>query len=120
MYDGANQRRYERLNADLAVYIEVAATAGEEGTILRTETIDVSSRGFRVWCPKDLPVDSILQLAAEMPGSDEVLVLAGQIRWTRPADYNDGHWIGFELFNATDSDIEKWETLVGELQRQAG
>ena len=118
------QRKFDRVSAELAVYIEVLSTTepgDEENRILRTETVDVSSRGFKIWSPRQLAIGSILQLAAELPGQDEdVLVLAAEVRWTSPAEYDDGYWIGFNLFNASDSDIERWEALINEMQLRAG
>ncbi len=117
------QRKFDRTAAELAVYIEVLSTTepgDEDRRILRTETIDVSSRGFKIWSPRQLAVGSILQLAAELPGhADDVLVLVAEVRWTTLAEYDDGYWIGFSLFDADDSDIGRWETLISEMQVRA-
>lgn len=115
-----DKRRHLRLPVESAVFIElVSPLAGnaQSGQVARCKTLDVSRGGLRVNLSRPLLTGSILQIGVELPGSDDTLYLAGEVRWCNPDPLRPGTWMaGFAVLDAADSDIDLWLNLLAELE----
>lgn len=115
------QRKYVRLNLESTVFIELmaAAVAGEEDAqVARCKTLDISRGGLRVQLNHSLTIGAIHQIGVELSRDERTLYLAGEVKWCLPVKGSDDTWTaGFELLNASDSDIENWYALVEEMER---
>ena len=115
------QRQYVRLSLESTVFIELmaAAAAGdEEAKVARCKTLDISRGGLRVQLNQPLTIGAIHQIGVELSADDRTLYLAGEVKWCLPAKGSNDTWTaGFQLLNASDSDIETWYLLVEEMER---
>ena len=111
-----NGRKSIRIQLQSRVFIELASpdVAGDQaGEIARCDILDVSRDGLQVALGQALPVGAILQIGAELPGSEEAFYLAGEVMWCRPREEALEEWCaGFLLLNARDSDISRWRELL--------
>ena len=112
------KREHNRLPLESRVYIELeapAAGSGRESTILICQTLDVSARGLQLAVEEALTEGAFLQIGIEPPvdAGEETLYLVGQVCWCRPAESGELPWLaGFALLPASESDLERWETLI--------
>ena len=115
------QRRHVRLSLESTVFIELmaAGVAGEEAAeVARCKTLDISRGGLRVQLDRPVTIGAILQIGVELSPGERTLYLAGEVKWCLPAKGNEETWTaGFELLNASDSDIEQWYRLVEDMER---
>jgi len=80
------------------------------------KSLDVSRGGLQVSLEQELTVGAILQIGVQLPGSGDTLYLAGEVTWSRADPESRQSWsAGFKLMNASDSDIDNWVTLMGEM-----
>jgi hypothetical protein len=109
-------RKHQRIRMDSRVFIELTSadlTNGEPAEIVSCDILDVSQSGLQVGLDRELPVGAILQIGAELPGSDDTFYLAGEVKWCRLREESGSDWsVGFQLMNAHDSDIENWRQLL--------
>ena len=118
-----NSRKQQRLNLAGTIFIELVSSGVEEdqtSKVILCKTIDISHSGLLVWVNQQLTVGAILQIGVELPREDYTLYLTGEVKWCRRDRYIDGRWrVGFALLNASDSDIDRWRTLVTEMGIQS-
>ncbi len=111
------KRRHVRLPLESRVFIELLAPSpgGEEpAEIALCQTEDVSRRGFRVELGTELQRGAILQIGVDLPGAEETLHLAAEVRWCGAVeDSPEPRWAaGFELLDAEGTDLELWQALL--------
>jgi len=114
-----DKRRFQRLNRQGKVYIEVSArgaSGDEPGEVISCDCIDASLRGLRVSMDRPVRVGAIFHIGAELAELDDTLYLAAEVKWCRPMDTSTNYCVGFELYQASDSDIDAWQALVEQLQ----
>lgn len=88
-----------------------SASGDDAGQVVSCEYQEISRDGLRVQVDAELTLSSILQIGIEVESTGETLFLVGQVRWCQSV--SDSLWsVGFELFEATDSDIDTWHTLL--------
>ncbi len=118
MQDYVEKRRHERVAARLSIYVEVVARQGTEGSnpIFRTESVDVSRGGLRLWSPQEIPAGRRLHLAIPLDDWTDNLELEGRAVWACEAGDRPGYWIGLQLEDAGREAMEKWFTVVHRLQ----
>jgi len=112
-----DKRKHERIPSSETIFIELvsAGVDGHEAEVVRCKTSNISSNGLRAQVGTELIVGAILQVGIDLQGAEDTLYLAAQVVWCKPDNKNPGYWsAGFELMNASDSDIETWrEVLAG-------
>ncbi|HUH38589.1 MAG TPA: PilZ domain-containing protein [Spongiibacteraceae bacterium] len=110
----SDERRTEtRLHQQATVYVEVQASDYGDATpprVVVCNSVDISANGLQVRMDDPLPVGTILRLCAEFHDAREPLYLVGEVRWLRQE--TEGYAIGFSLFEADQSDISGWKSLV--------
>lgn len=116
-------RQHLRLPIENTVFIEMESSSagGTEGADIEIcKTQDVSPNGMRVELKRKATVGAILHISVDTLGDDgttQTFYLAAQVRWCKPSDDPAYPWsAGFELLNATDSDLGKWVALINQLQ----
>jgi len=81
--------------------------------MIKCKTMNVSRGGLQVVLQEDLGVGTILQIGVDLPGTEDTLYLAGEVRWCLPSNDAQNPWLaGFQVLNADDSDIELWAALI--------
>jgi hypothetical protein len=118
-----DKRQHLRLPAASKVFIELVATpagSSEPGTVALCNTLDISRGGLRLSLDQELTVGAILQIGVQLSDADDVLYLAGEVRWCRPLQESQHGWCaGFKLMNAGDSDIDSWIALLSNMDRSS-
>ena len=115
MSDEKRQDRRRQLTG--AIFIEVVAASDsmtQQNKIVICRTFDISTGGLRVCVDENIEIGSILQLGADLnPGTDPIY-LVGEVRWNSPNEEGPGYWVGFELLESADTDIDAWHQLLKE------
>ena len=119
MQDFSERREHERVHARLSIFVEVLGRPGgaeADNRILRSQTVDVSAGGLKLWVPEQVAPGSSLNLAIPMEDWDANLELSGKAVWSTEAEDADGYWIGLQLADASRDDMEKWFWVVQSLK----
>ena len=113
-------RRHSRLSFEGTIFIELMSSGMDDNQpseVVLCKTIDISRNGILVWVNRELTVGAILQIGVDLPREGHTLYLAGEVKRCKCGGLkNEGRWkVGFELLNATDSDIDAWQTMVSKM-----
>jgi hypothetical protein len=116
----SESRRHSRLSFEGTIFIELMSSGMDDNQpseVVLCKTIDISRNGILVWVNRELPVGAILQIGVELSHEDHTLYLAGEVKRCKCGGLkNEGRWkVGFQLLNATDSDIDAWQTVVSKM-----
>lgn len=115
-----NRRSEDRISTKATVFVEICSSGpndNEPANIMICNSLDISSSGIQVEMDKDVAVGSILRLCTQMPDSELQLHLVGEVKWTKPVA--DGFKIGFELYDAENTDIDSWQELISNKATQS-
>ncbi len=111
-----DSRKNLRIHLHSRVFIELTSAdvvANLPAEIIECKILDVSKDGLRVALEREVPVAAILHIGAELPGTAEAFHLAAEVKWCRQSPEPDSGWsAGFQLLNASDSDIRDWQRLL--------
>ncbi len=111
-----DSRKSLRIHLHSRVFVELTSAdvvAGIPAEIIACKILDVSKEGLRVALEREVPVGAILHIGAELPGTEETFHLAAEVKWCRQANGPEPGWTaGFQLLNASDSDISDWQQLL--------
>ena len=119
-FNYTERRKHQRIHVERAIFVEVDSPGSRteaHNQILRCETLDVSVSGLRIWVPEEIMEGSKLNIAAPMEDWKENLELVGQAIWVRPAEDQEGFWVGLELADSSRADMEKWLKVVYRLAK---
>jgi len=109
-------RSHRRLSFEGNIFVELLSPGTENNQpreIACCQTRDVSQNGLRVGINRELEIGAILQIGVELSGQDNTLYLTGEVKWCERDDSGKTLWqVGFELMNATDSDIDAWRAQL--------
>jgi len=116
------KRQQARFPVENTVFIELVAPefgSNESGVIAMCKSVEVSRDGLRVTLEQELAVGAILQIGLELPADADTLYLVGEVTWSEPIPGTGAEpaWAaGFALFNADESDIENWVSLIATME----
>lgn len=113
-----DKRKHVRLEGRGTAFIELLSAAVDkpgQAPILVCKSVDISRTGLRVCLDEPIEERSILQLGMDLPELEHTLYLIGEVRWSRPTDDGDGYWVGFELIESDETNIDEWYALVDAL-----
>jgi len=119
-FNYTERRKHQRIHVERAIFVEEESPGSRteaHNQILRCETLDVSVSGLRIWVPEEIMEGSKLNIAAPMEDWKENLELVGQAIWVRPAEDQEGFWVGLELADSSRADMEKWLKVVYRLAK---
>ena len=114
------KRKHERLPLERTVFIELV-NPGDPGqrddiAVQLCTTLDISRSGLRAVIDREVAIGSIIQVGVELDEGDDPMYLTGEVKWSLPDSDSPGKWaVGFELLNASDSDIQAWRSLLSEM-----
>jgi Tfp pilus assembly protein PilZ len=113
-------RKYLRLSLENTVFLELKSSGsglGESAELSRCKTLDISRGGLRLQLDQAVTIGTILQIGVELSADEGTVYLAGEVKWCLPVSGSDNSWTaGFEILNASDTDIDQWYELVAELE----
>jgi hypothetical protein len=114
------RRKHQRLPITCTTFIELLSPRlghSESGEMITCSTVNVSRSGLQVILTDPLTVGAILQIGVDLPNANDTLYLAAEVRWCLLSNDEHQPWMaGFQILNASDSDIERWETLITALE----
>jgi len=113
--DYADRRKHPRVEVARAIFIEVVhrgSRSESDNTIIRCETVDISTGGLRIHVPQTIAAGSQLNIAAPMEDWKENLELVGEAMWVKPVEDGRGFWVGLELRDSNRDNMEKWCRVV--------
>lgn len=114
------RRKHLRLPIESTTFIELLSPRlgqSESGRMITCKTMNVSRGGLQVILHEELTVGAILQIGVDLPGADDTLYLAGEVRWCLPSnDAQQPSMAGFQILNADDSDIDRWVTMIAAME----
>ena len=118
----SESRRHKRLTFEGTIFIELMSSGIDDdqpSEVVLCKTIDISRSGILVWVNRKLTLGAILQIGVELSHESHTLYLAGEVKRCNCGGLkNEGRWkIGFELLNASDSDIDAWYSMVSDMSR---
>jgi hypothetical protein len=113
MAERDDQRGEVRMPLRVPVFVELPESA-EEGTasppLLLCRLTDFSANGACIRLDRPLPEGAILRLSAHLPQQQIPLTVVGEVRWVRHD--SAGYSVGFSLYEADQTDILQWKSLV--------
>ena len=113
-------RKHQRLAFQGTIFIELVSSGmgdNEPSEVALCKTIDISPDGLLVGLNRELTVGAILQIGIELSQESKTLYLTGEVKHCRRDDYSQGRWqVGFELLNATGSDIDAWREVLTKMK----
>ena len=115
------KRSHTRLSFEGNIFVELVSPGTAENQtreIASCLTRDVSQNGLRVGINQELDIGAILQIGVELSGQENTLYLTGEVKWCERDDSGKTLWqVGFELMNASDSDIDAWREQLANMER---
>ncbi|MCK5874743.1 MAG: PilZ domain-containing protein [Alcanivoracaceae bacterium] len=112
MADRQDHRSEVRLALRIPVFVELPESDDDEShaPLLLCRLVDFSANGAQIRLDRSLPQGAILRLSAQLPEHCTLLTVVGEVRWVR---FDAGSYlIGFSLYEADQTDIEQWKSLV--------
>lgn len=116
MIDYSERRGETRIDQQTTVFVEVCSASFDNSSpssVIICSSIDLSANGIQIAMDQAVEVGSILRICAEFHGGDQALYLVGETKWVKPVDQH--FTIGFELYDAENTDIAGWKQLVASL-----
>ena len=114
------RRKHLRLPIESTIFIELLSPRMDQshsGRLVTCKTLNVSRGGLQVILAEKLTVAAILQIGVDLPTATETLYLAGEVRWCLPSNDEQHPWMaGFQILNASDSDVEQWVALIAAME----
>jgi Tfp pilus assembly protein PilZ len=109
-----NQRKHERYNLQLAVYLKDRRGANT------VKTGNISKYGLFIVTPDPKPVRQLVQLVIEFPHKAEVINVLAQVMWvdeTGTSERSGGQaGMGVKFFSIPDQERQKWEAFVDQVR----
>ena len=111
MADRQDHRSEPRLALRIPVFVELPESDDElAAPLLLCRLVDFSANGAQIRLDRSLPEGAILRLSAQLPEHCTLLTVVGEVRWAR-SDAGS-YLVGFSLYEADQTDIEQWKSLV--------
>ena len=116
MSTGSERRSETRIDEKTTVFIEVCSASFDNSApanVIICNSLDISANGIQVQMDEEVPIGTILRICAEFGSSDHALYLVGETKWVKPED--DHFNIGFELYEAENTDIAGWKAVIARM-----
>lgn len=112
-----NKKRSEtRLDEQVTIFVEICSESIDKSSpenIIICNSMDISANGIQVQMDEKVAIGSVLRLLADVPYKDKALHLIGEVKWI--VEKNDQYNIGFELYDAENTDIIGWKSLIANM-----
>ena len=110
-----DKRKCPRSNRRENVFIEVTTQNGDGEYVKKVigcESVDVSRQGLKLYVHEQIAQGTILDLCVSFKYNPEKYFLTAEVKWSRPLVDEGWYFIGFELFEADNTDFQKWYDWV--------
>lgn len=124
--DMNDKRQSERRNCQEDVYLEITSL-NEEGDyvdqVIACETVDMSSTGLKLYVNEAIVSGTVLDLCVNYKSANRKFFLTAEVKWVTPLADEGWYFVGFELYEADNTDIQAWadwvKTLILKQQRNS-
>lgn len=111
-----DKRMHARMDSDDRLFVQVVLSAADPdlvGTTVSCTAINLSVGGIQFLTNSAIPNGALLDLWVDIRSRPGKFFLAGEVRWTRPAngpgsENHDGWLIGVQLKTGAATDIIDW------------
>ncbi|WP_101758791.1 PilZ domain-containing protein [Oceanicoccus sp. KOV_DT_Chl] len=113
MTDSSERRSETRIEEKTTVFVEVCSASFDNSSpanVIICNSLDISANGIQVEMDEEVAIGTILRICAEFSNSDKALYLVGETKWVKQEE--DHFNIGFELYEAEDTDIAGWKEVI--------
>ena len=116
MLDDSTRRQEFRLEQSDTLLIEVftASDNQQQSRFVICSSVDISANGIRAHVDDALPLQAIYQMRVESKEQALNMHLAVQVKWLS-ADGTNGYFVGLEVLESDDTDIEQWKLYIANL-----
>lgn len=109
-----NSRIETRLDQEETILLEIIASdTNSAGSVIMCHSLDLSANGLQVILDEEISLGTILRICIDLAHTDPIF-LVGEVKWKRPDEESGGWRIGFLLFEADDTDIQRWKAFVAD------
>ncbi len=104
-----DRREHERHSKKLPIVFDLILPDGNNHLKRITcSTLDISKGGFKVLSPNHISIGYIADLCFYDEISEKSYLLCAEVRWVAPGEDNKDYEIGFQLLDASGSDLPEW------------
>ena len=109
------QRIETRVDTETTIFLErLNAGRTQDNAVIMCTSLDISANGLQVLVDEEIAAGSILRLCVDLK-DDEPIFLVGEVMWKRFDTDADAWRLGFLLFEADGSDIQRWKETIATL-----
>lgn len=110
-----DKRIHKRHTRKENAYLEITLDEGEFGfvqKIISCETVDLSEMGLKMYMSEAVQQGLITDLMVELTDNNERYLLTAEVKWVTETADDGWFFAGFELFDAENTDYEKWCAMI--------
>ncbi len=108
-------RNHRRQNRKEDAYLEITVN-DDNGEyiqkVITCETVDVSERGLKIYMSEDVVQGTITDICVMLAGQQGRFFLKAEVKWISPSGDDGWYFAGFEIYDADNTDYEKWVEMV--------
>jgi Tfp pilus assembly protein PilZ len=111
-----NERRIEhRVQEKATIFLELLSESEKdtEASVIICNSVDLSANGIQVQVDEAVAIGSILRLVVDFSNHSDPIYLIGEVKWV--SESQGQHFIGFELYDAENSNIIGWKNRIAEM-----
>lgn len=119
MANQSEHRLEARIHQTATIFVEVCAASFDNSapaSVIICSSIDLSANGIQIEMDQAVPIGSILRICAEFNSQEQPIYLVGETKWVKPVEQH--FKIGFQLYDAENTDIAGWKTLIANMLNQ--
>lgn len=116
MINSTERRAETRIEKNTTLFVEVCSASFDNrspANVIICSSLDISANGIQVEMDTEVAIGTILRICAEFEGDDKTLYLVGEVKWIKPIEEHFN--IGFELYDAENTDIAGWKEVIAQL-----
>lgn len=114
-------RSHKRQNRKEDAYLEITvndANGEYIQKVITCDTVDVSERGLKIYMSEEVTQGTITDICVILAGQEGRFFLKAEVKWISATGDDGWFFAGFEIYDAENSDYEKWVEMVR--RRNAG
>lgn len=112
MQEMRTQKRHNR-KEDAYLELTVNDSNGEYiQKVITCDTVDVSERGLKIYMSEGVAQGTITDVCVILKGEEGRFFLKTEVKWISPTGDDGWYFAGFEIYDAENSDYEKWVEMV--------
>lgn len=120
--DVNDKRRAKRKPCQEDVFLELT-TLNDEGDyvdrVVACETVDLSRIGLKLYVNQAIVSGTVLDLCVNFKTAQQKFFLTAEVKWVQPLIDEGWFFVGFELYEAENTDYEKWCAWIDSQVAQA-